>query len=329
MLELPTYQVGILAFGAIAFGLYLLIKGGDWTIEAARFVATSAGLTPLFIGATIISFGTSVPELFTSVNANLSGYPGISLGNVVGSNVANILLVLGVTAMVFVVAGEPKNLLKDLGMMLVATAIIAVGMLGGLFPQWLGLVMFAILVGFVAYQYMMDELEVDEDEEEEHHEISSLPMALLILIGGLAAMAVGSELLVNGAVVTGRTIGVPEAVIGLTVVAFGTSLPELSTCIAAARRQATGLILGNIIGSNTFNILSIIGITAMIKPLAVDPTLLGFDLWFMVGVSVLFAGWMLTVSRITWLAGLLMFSAYVAFVLIQYRSSDIVTMATT
>ena len=321
-MELTTYQTGILAFGAIAAGLYLLIKGGDWTIDASTFIAEKAGLSPLFIGATIISFGTSVPELFTSVNANLSGYPGISLGNVVGSNIANILLVLGVTAMIFAISAKAKDLVKDMGMMLLATLILVGGMLYGAFPTWMGLAMFALLAAFVAYQYMTDTLELEEDDdEEEGHAVSNIAGALGLLLGGLVALAVGAELLVNGAVVTGNAIGVPEAIIGMTVVAFGTSLPELSTCVAAARKQATGFILGNIIGSNTFNVLSIIGITAIIKPLDVDPALLGFDMWFVAGVAFLFAAWMILVGRISFYIGAAMLAAYIAFVVVQYQGS--------
>ncbi|MEM0991023.1 MAG: calcium/sodium antiporter [Pseudomonadota bacterium] len=319
MFELPAYQVGLLAFGSVAFGLYLLIKGGDWTIDAATFIAERAGLSPLFIGATIVSFGTSVPELFTSVNANLSGYPGIALGNVVGSNIANVLLVLGVTAMIFPIAAKRSSLVKDLGMMLVATAILAIGMLAGVIPAWAGAAMFALLVSFVAYQYATDTLEIEEVAGE--HAISSVGGAMAVLGGGLVALALGSELLVQGAVVAGTAIGVPEAIIGLTVVAFGTSLPELATCVAAARQRATDLILGNIIGSNTFNVLSIIAITAMIKPLDVDQALMGFDLWFMVGVAVAFTAWMLVVGRLAFVTGIAMVALYVGFVVLQYRGS--------
>ncbi|MEM6624608.1 MAG: calcium/sodium antiporter [Pseudomonadota bacterium] len=319
MFELPAYQVGLLAFGSVAFGLYLLIKGGDWTIDAATFIAERAGLSPLFIGATIVSFGTSVPELFTSVNANLSGYPGIALGNVVGSNIANVLLVLGVTAMIFPIAAKRSSLVKDLGMMLVATAILAIGMLAGVIPAWAGAAMFALLVSFVAYQYATDTLEIDEVAGE--HAISSVGGAMAVLGGGLVALALGSELLVQGAVVAGTAIGVPEAIIGLTVVAFGTSLPELATCVAAARQRATDLILGNIIGSNTFNVLSIIAITAMIKPLNVDQALMGFDLWFMVGVAVAFTVWMLAVGRLAFATGIAMVALYIGFVVLQYRGS--------
>ncbi len=309
----------MLAAGAILFGLYLLIKGGDWTIDAAVFVAERTGLSPLFIGATIISFGTSVPELFTSVNANLQGFPGISLGNVLGSNIANILLVLGATAIILQVEGKAKDLIKDLVMMLLATAILVFGMMSGQFSTVLGLIMFGILVAFVAYQYFTNTLELEEDDDDdEDGGIDTMQAALFILLGGLIALAVGSEMLVKGAVVSGTIIGVPEAIIGLTVVAFGTSLPELSTCLAAARKQSLGLILGNIIGSNTFNILSIVAITAIIKPLDVVPVLMGVQMWATVIVSVGFAAWMLVVGKITKMMGYVMVAAYIAFIAAQY-----------
>ncbi|MCK0094462.1 calcium/sodium antiporter [Yoonia sp. F2084L] len=326
MIELTTYELFVLAAGAMAFGLYLLIKGGDWTVDAAVFVAERTGLSPLFIGATIVSFGTSVPELFTSVNANLQGYPGISLGNVLGSNVANILLVLGATAFIFKVTADPKHLMKDLAMMLLATAIMVYGMLTDSFSQIFGLIMFAILVTFVVYQYKTDSIVLEEDDDDEETlGITTMKGAVIVLLGGLAALAVGSELLVKGAVQTGTAIGVPEAVIGMTVVAFGTSLPELSTCIAAARKQSVGLILGNIIGSNTFNILSIIALTAVIKPLDVDPVLLGMELWVTVAVAVLFAVWMLVVGRITKPVGIVMMLGYVVFIAAQYLQPQMVT----
>lgn len=319
MFELTTYELFVLSAGAMAFGLYLLIKGGDWTVDAAVFVAERTGLSPLFIGATIVSFGTSVPELFTSVNANLSGFPGISLGNVLGSNVANILLVLGATAIIFNVTAKAKDLWKDLAMMLLATGILAYGMLADSFTQLFGMGMFAILAAFVAYQYFTDSIVLEEEEEDDEGPgITSMGSAVLFLLAGLAALAVGSELLVEGAVQTGTAIGVPEAVIGLTVVAFGTSLPELSTCIAAARKQSVGLILGNIIGSNTFNIMSIVALTALVSPLSVDPVLLGFDLWVTIGVAVAFSAWMLTVGRLTKPVGTVMVLAYVAFIAFQY-----------
>lgn len=326
MFELSTYELFVLSAGAMAFGLYLLIKGGDWMIEGAVFLAKSTGLSPLFIGATIISFGTSVPELFTSVNANLSGYPGIALGNVLGSNVANILLVLGATAFIFNVTANPRHLAKDLGMMLVATAILTVGMLTDSFSRSFGLGMFAILVTFVYYQYKTDSLPLEADDDaDDAPMIETMKGAVLVLLGGVIALAVGSELLVQGAVQTGTALGVPEAVIGMTVVAFGTSLPELSTCIAAARKQSVGLILGNIIGSNTFNILSIVALTAAIQPLAVDPVLLGMELWATIAVTILFAVWMISVGKLTKPMGVVMMIAYVAFIAVQYLQPQMIS----
>ena len=319
MFELTTYELFVLSAGAMAFGLYLLIKGGDWTVDAAVFMAERTGLSPLFIGATIISFGTSVPELFTSVNANLSGFPGIALGNVLGSNVANILLVLGATAFIFNVTADSRTLRKDLAMMLLATGILTAGMLMGAFSQVMGLIMFGILVTFVFFQYVTDSIVLEEDDDDDDGpRITGMTNAIFVLLMGLAALAIGSELLVEGAVQTGSAIGVPEAIIGLTVVAFGTSLPELSTCIAAARKQSVGLILGNIIGSNTFNVMSILGLTAAIQTLSVDPVLLGFELWATVIVALLFSAWMLAVGRLTRPMGAVMMLVYVLYIAVQY-----------
>lgn len=318
-MTLETHDLFVLSAGAILFGLVLLIKGGDWTIDSAVFIAERTGLSPLFIGATIISFGTSVPELFTSVNANISGFPGISLGNVLGSNIANILLVLGATAIVFQIEGSARALLKDLAMMLLATAIMVYGMYAGQFSFGLGLFMFAVLAAFVTYQYVTNTLPIEDDSDDDDGAgIRTMPMAILLLFGGLVALAVGSEMLVTGAVVTGTILGVPEAIIGMTVVAFGTSLPELSTCIAAARKRSVGLILGNIIGSNTFNILSIIAITAMVHPLDVVPDLMGIQLWATVAVTIGFTIWMFAVGKITKPVGYVMVGAYVAFIAGQY-----------
>lgn len=323
MHELTTYDMSVIALGAIAFGIYLLIKGGDWTVEAAVFIAEELGLSKLFIGATIVAFGTSVPELFTSVNANLHGFPGIALGNVVGSNVANTLLVIGASAMVFTLVTRRSDIRSDVVMMLVATAILVAGMLAGVFPNWAGGLMFLLLVGYVVRQYCCDELSVGDLEEEiagMESRVRTIRRAVLLVFLGFAALAIGSEMLVRGAVAAGEAIGVPDAIIGLTVVAFGTSLPELSTCIAAASRRHTDMIVGNIVGSNTFNILSIVGLTALIKPLEVVDSLRGAELWFLVAVTVGFAAWLMTIGRIGRVMGAGLAVAYVAFVVLQYRA---------
>lgn len=317
MIELSTYEIGVLSVGAIVAGIWMLVRGGDWTIDAAVAIAQRAKLSPMFIGATIVAFGTSLPELFTSINANQTGFPGISLGNIVGSNIANVLLVLGAAALIFTLSVDRREVMKDLIIMLVATVILIAGMLFGVFERWMGIAMVALLVSFVLWQYL--NRAIDTSEVEEHDMTAS--RAALVLVAGFFALAVGSELLVRGAVVAGGVIGVPEAIIGMTAVALGTSLPELTASIAAAAKRETSMLFGNIIGSNTFNILWIVGFTAAAKPLVVDSSLLGFELSFMVAVSVGFAAMLALSIGITRMIGFGFLATYVAFTLYQYRDA--------
>ena len=319
MTELSNYELFVLSAGAVVAGIWMLVRGGDWTIDASVAIARRAQLSRVFIGATIIAFGTSVPELFTSVNANVSGFPGISLGNVIGSNIANILLVMGAAALVCTLAIEPVKVVRDLALMLVATAVLVLGTLYGVFERWMGIGMFAALAGFVLWQYLNNEIDTSEIEDVE----MPASQAAIFLVGGIAGLAIGSELLVRGAVVVGGVVGVPEAIIGMTAVAIGTSLPELTASITAASKGETELMFGNIIGSNTFNILSIIGITAMIKPLEVDPVLAGFELWFMVSVSIGFAAMLFAKVAITRGVGFAFLGAYLLFTLYQFRDTII------
>ena len=316
-MELTGYNLGVLAAGSVVAGIWLLVLAGGWTIDSAVAIARRAQLSRVFIGATIIAFGTSVPELFTSVNANLTGFPGISLGNIIGSNIANVLLVIGAAALVTTLAVTPSKVFKDIGIMLLATVIFVAGMLTGLFERWMGLLMFALLVGFVVWQYLNNEIDTSEVEDVE----MPAGRAAALLVGGIAGLAIGSELLVRGAVVAGQVIGVPEAVIGMTAVAVGTSLPELTASLSAAAKGETDLMFGNILGSNTFNILSIVALTAIIKPLEVEPVLLGFDLWFMVAVTVGFAAMLAAGVKITRTFGLAFLAAYAAFTLWQFRTT--------
>lgn len=317
MIELSNFDVGALAVGAIIAGIWMLVKGGDWTIDAAVAIAQRANLSPMFIGATIVAFGTSLPELFTSINANQTGYPGISLGNIVGSNIANVLLVMGAAALIYTLSVDRREVARDLVIMLVATAILIAGMLFGVFERWMGIAMVLILAGFVVWQYINRSIDTSEVEE---HETTAL-RAFMILVAGFITLAIGSELLVRGAVLAGTVIGVPEAIIGMTAVALGTSLPELTASIAAAVKRETSMMFGNIIGSNTFNILWIVGFTAAIKPLEVDPALLGFELAFMVAVSVGFAVMLARSVSITRVVGFGFLAAYVAFTLYQFRGT--------
>ncbi len=314
MHELESYQLVVIALGAISFGVYLLIKGGDWTVDNAVVIAERSGLSKLFIAATIVAFGTSAPELFTSVNANISGYPGISVGNVIGSNIANILMVIGISAMIAPVVFDRAEVRVDTLVMIGATAAMVAAILNGLLPAWGGFVMVASIIAYVLYQYKASKLDVDEVEE--HETGATMPGVMLIV--GIVTLLVGSEVLVQGAVAGGLALGVPEAVIGMTLIAFGTSLPELTACVAAARKGQSDMIIGGIVGSNIFNILSVMAFSAIAKPLIIESRFAQFDMPIVVVVTLIFAAFLLFAGKIGRLAGALMAVGYLVFNLAQY-----------
>lgn len=312
---LTTYQLAVIALGAIFFGVWLLVKGGDLTIDSAVRIAERSGLSKMFIAATIVAFGTSAPELFTSVNANISGFAGISVGNVIGSNIANVLMVIGISAMIAPIVFDRKKAQVDTLVMILATIAMAVAVWAGLLPRWAGLAMVFAIVAYVTYQYKASKIEVDEDDEDEDP-VPGNPFVLVTI--GIVTLVIGSEVLVQGAVAGGFALGVPEAVIGMTVIAFGTSLPELTACVAAARKGQSDMIIGGIVGSNIFNILSVMAITAVVKPLVIDPRFGQFDLLIVLAVTFVFALFLLFVGRIGRIAGGIMAVSYLLFTFAQY-----------
>lgn len=311
---LTAYQLALISLGAIGFGIWLLVKGGDLTIDSAVRIAESSGLSKLFIAATIVAFGTSAPELFTSVNANLSGFPGISVGNVIGSNIANVLMVVGIAAIIAPVLINRAEVRVDTAVMIVATGLMAVAVWTGILPSWAGFGMIVMIVAYVVYQYKASKIEVDEDEERD--DLPGNPFLLVTI--GIATLVIGSEILVQGAVAGGYALGVPEAVIGMTVIAFGTSLPELTACVAAARKGQSDMIVGGIVGSNIFNILSVMAVSAAVRPLIIDPRFAQFDLPIVLAVTAVFAVFLLFVGRINRPVGIVMAAAYVLFTVAQY-----------
>ena len=318
MHSLETYQLAIIALGAIAFGVWLLVKGGDWTVNNAVIVAKRSGVSKLFIAATIVAFGTSAPELFTSVNANLSGFPGIAVGNVIGSNIANIFLVVAVSAIIAPVLFDRREVRVDTLVMLGATAAMVPAVLAGLLPRWAGATMIAALMAYVFYQYRASKLDIEAVEDAE----SDAKAPWIMLMAGIATLVLGSEILVKGAVAGGVALGVPEAVIGMTLIAFGTSLPELTACVAAARKGESEMIVGGIVGSNIFNILSVLALSAAVKPLMINPRFAAFDLPVAVAVTAVFAGFLLFGNGIGRMVGWVMLMSYGLFVLAQYTVID-------
>lgn len=235
----------------------------------------------MLIGLTIVGFGTSAPELLVSLQAALEGKPEIALGNVIGSNIANILLILGVAAAIAPLIIPARRLWRDLAFMLAATFMFWAMMFSGEISRLFGAILFIGLLAFLWVAFKYGKVEVDEDQP-----IENQLLAWAFTIGGLIVLVIGARLLVDNAVIIAETFGVSQAVIGLTIVAVGTSLPELATSVIAAIRKQTEIAVGNVIGSNIFNIFSIIGITAMITPIPADPRFAMIDMPVAAAVAV-------------------------------------------
>ncbi|MEC7793659.1 MAG: calcium/sodium antiporter [Pseudomonadota bacterium] len=282
-------------------GLVLLILGGDFLVRGAVQVAERLGVSPLVIGLTLVGFGTSMPELVTSVRAALSGAPGIAYGNIVGSNIANILLIVGASALVTPVVVARAALRRDAAVMLVVAAVFAALALAVPFGPLVG---GGFVLALVAYIWLTIQQERREaptgalhDKEvalgavdpalEPGRARPAIWTALALALGGLVAILLGGGLLVDGAVTLARTFGISETVIGLTIVAIGTSMPELVTSLMAALRRQGDVAFGNIVGSNIYNILGIGGATALIAPGAVPVEIARFDALVKLGVTLL------------------------------------------
>ncbi|HPF23382.1 MAG TPA: calcium/sodium antiporter [Hyphomonas sp.] len=256
-------------------GLVLLIFGGEGLVRGSVSIARKVNVSELVIGLTLVGFGTSMPELVTSLRAIESGAVGISIGNVIGSNIANILLVLGLAALIKPILTNPQALKRDAAVVVVATAAVCALVYFDAFTRVSGFLMIGALIAYLAYSLWADQ-KGGTPAAEMHAEESELVAAefgvvkgLVIAVAGLAGIIYGASLLVDGAVGIARAIGVSEAVIGMSIVAVGTSLPELATSVIAATRGRADVALGNVIGSNIFNILGILGITALVHPFSV------------------------------------------------------------
>ncbi len=311
------YDTTILSLGALFLGIIMLIKGGGWAVEAGVFIAARYGVSPLIVGFTIIAFGTSLPELIVSVVANLQGSPGIALGNVLGSNIANILMVLGCTALISVLTvNVSRMLVRDLVFMMLATVGLTALLYFGGISRWVGFGMLSILGSYIFYQFRSMGSQESESVVDDDAMFKNDNLAYGTLILGLVCIAVGAEFLVKGAQVSAGLIGVPESIIALSIIAFGTSLPELSTSIIAARKGQSEMVIGNIIGSNVFNILMILGIASFVKPIAsgdFSPQILSFDIWVTLSVSFCLMLVLVLFGRINRITGSLFFLSYIIY----------------
>ncbi|RDC72092.1 sodium:calcium antiporter [Rhodovulum sp. 12E13] len=285
-----------------SLGLVILLLAGDALVRGAVNLALRIGVPALLVSLTIVAFGTSAPELLISVAAILDGAPGIALGNVVGSNTANILLVLGIPALMTGLATEGHDTRKTYSMMIAASVLFIALAFAGPFTWWHGLILLAglsVVLGDAfrsARNHRRDNREAAEaaveaeeiDLEGADDEMPGWKVALFLVLG-LVGLPLGADILVDSSVRIAETLGVPDTVIGLTLIAIGTSLPELATTVMAAIRRQADVALGNVIGSNMFNLLAIIGVSSFVGEIPVDPVLLRFDLWVMLGASLLLA----------------------------------------
>lgn len=269
-------------------GFVLLGGGGEGLVSGSVSLADRLKVPPLIIGLTVIAFGTSAPELTVSIQAAFQGQPDIAVGNIIGSNISNMLLVLGISALIQPIIVEGKELSRDgIFMLLVTLGFCFVAFYGDI-TRLVALGMIWVIGFYTVYLYRLGS---DEDATQEVSENllagASVFVCLVILALGTIAVVWGADLLVKGAVILATEFGVSEGVIGLTVVAIGTSLPELAISILAALRGHAALAVGNIVGSNIYNILLILGVTGLVHPIAIAPDFLLIDIWMLLGVSVL------------------------------------------
>lgn len=296
-------------------GFLLLFFGGDWLVDGGVAVARRFNISPLVIGLTIVAFGTSAPELLVSMESAMKGIEGIAMGNVIGSNIANIGLILGLTAMICPIVVEGmKSVLSNCLVMIGASVLAIVFSIDGCISRPEGAVMFLGLVAYTVISIMKGRGS-NVSESDEKAPMSTLP-ALLLIVLSCAMLAYGADLMVEGATALARMIGVSDQVIGLTIVAFGTSLPELAASVAAAVKKQMDISIGNIVGSNLFNILCVLGLSATVSPISftLDSYINDFAVMmlFSVGLTVLIQPWKQT-GRLSRVSGALMFAAYAAY----------------
>ena len=261
---------------AISFivGIVLVIFGADWLTKGASGIARRFGISELVIGLTIVALGTSLPELVISVSSALKGSPGISLGNVIGSNIFNSLLILGVVSLIAPIRFNarmltreiPFNLLASIVLILVSGSMLVGGAPGEFVTRYGGMLLLCFLAVFVRYTFSIP----NDDDDEALEEPMSIGKVILFILLGLAGLILGGNIFVNGAVELARIVGLSEAVIGITIVSAGSSLPELAVSVSAARKGNVGIALGNVLGSNILNIFLILGCSATITPISLD-----------------------------------------------------------
>lgn len=310
-------------FVYLIIGLVCLIVGGDFLVKGAVSIALKTKVSPLVIGMTIVSFGTSAPELLVSINAALEPGDGnlMSLGNVIGSNIANLSLVLGITAMVSSIGVDRDSVFQDWPVLMVSTAVFWLFMLDMEVVRWEGILLFVGIVFFTIFMIWKSRTKnkLDESVIEGIGEFTGASKDnkwknIAFLIIGILGLTFGSDWLLEGATNIAASYGVSPYIIGVTILAFGTSIPELATSVIAAFKKESDIAIGNLIGSNIFNILSVVGITSIITPLRVGESVLNYDVYWMIGIALVIFPMMFFTRVIKRWMGVVLFSAYGCYI---------------
>lgn len=320
-------------------GIVLLLIGGDVLVRGAVSLAVRLDIPTLVIGLTIVAFGTSAPELVISLRAALAGSSGIAIGNVVGSNIANVFLVLGVPALIATTNCDQPFIKRNMLYVIGASLVFILLCFNGPLTFWHGALLFGLMVAFLVESGRRAARRSDaasvigEEAIELIDGVSGVPhrnwSIVLFLAIGLVALPIGAQMTVSAASEIARNFGVSEAAVGLTLIALGTSLPELATTLSAAIRGQCGLALGNVLGSNLFNILAIMGLTAMVVPVPVPEVITSIDLWVMLAAALAIAPFVLRRKCISWPAGIVFVACYLLYISFVFvpRAEQIAALA--
>lgn len=320
-------------------GIVLLLIGGDVLVRGAVSLAVRLDIPTLVIGLTIVAFGTSAPELVISLRAALAGSSGIAVGNVVGSNIANIFLVLGVPALIAATNCDQPFIKRNMLYVIGASLVFITLCFNGPLTFWHGAILFGLMVAFLvesgrrAAQRSDAATVIGEEAIELIDGVSGVPhrnwSIVLFLAIGLVGLPIGAQMTVSSASEIARNFGISEAAVGLTLIAVGTSLPELATTLAAAIRGQCGLALGNVLGSNLFNILAIMGLTAMVVPVPVPDVIKSVDIWVMLAAALAVSPFVLRRSCISWRAGIVFVGCYLLYIAFVFmpRAQQIAELA--
>ncbi|NCF31340.1 MAG: calcium/sodium antiporter [Bacteroidetes bacterium] len=307
-----------MAFFAVAVGIFILIKGGGWLMRAAVALSLRFSIPKIVIGMTVVSFATSAPELIVSIQSALSGHPDLALGNVVGSNIANLGLVLAVTIIISPIDVTSSFYKTDWPIMMLASILFYFFIvMDDKLVAYEGAILFILLLVFMIYLIKYQKTAVLDEAPEDDEALNVSKTVTYLLLGGFS-LWLGSETLIKGAVILAHDLGVSERIISVSIVSLGTSIPELSASIIAIINKEKAISLGNLIGSNIFNILAVMGITSMIHPVEIQDTgLLSNDIWWMFGISFLILPLVFFPrgSKLGWIDGLILLTLYSIFIL--------------